>query len=258
MGERELAAAARDEAVEQDQAAVRAVGLTRSYGRAAPVRALRGVDAEFARGGFTAVMGPSGSGKSTLLHCLAGLERPDGGRVLLGGQDLGGLSERELTRLRARALGFVFQEFHLLPSLDVQENITLGRRLAGLSPDPVWLDALTASLGLAGRLRHRPGELSGGQRQRVAVARALAHRPDVVFADEPTGNLDSRSGAGVLGALRDAVAEHGRTVIMVTHDPVAAAFADRVLLLHDGRVAGELADPTPDAVLARIVRLESS
>jgi putative ABC transport system ATP-binding protein len=201
-------------------------------------------------------MGPSGSGKSTLLHCLAGLERPDAGTVTVEGQPITGLAEPALTRLRARAFGFVFQSFNLLPSLTAGENITIGQRLSGLPRDEAWHDHLVDSLGLADRLGHRPSELSGGQQQRVAVARALVHRPSVLLADEPTGNLDSRSGAGVLEALRRAASDHGQTVVMVTHDPVAAARADRVLMLRDGRVQGELADPTADSVPAWIRRLE--
>nr|WP_121180327.1 ABC transporter ATP-binding protein [Nocardiopsis sp. Huas11] len=218
--------------------------------------ALRDVDAVFPRGGFTAVMGPSGSGKSTLLHCAAGLERPDSGTVEVQGRDITRLTERELTRLRSHAFGFVFQSFHLLPALTAQENITLGQRLSGQRPDRAWLDELVRSLGLEGRLGHRPAQLSGGQQQRVAVARALLHRPSVVFADEPTGNLDSRSGERVLTALRGAASEHGRTVVMVTHDPVAAARADRVLFLRDGRIEGALDRPRPDTVLRWIERLE--
>ncbi|MFW6640836.1 ABC transporter ATP-binding protein [Nocardiopsis algeriensis] len=240
-------------------AVLRVEGLTKSYtGAGLPVHALRGVDAVFPRGGFTAVMGPSGSGKSTFLHCMAGLERPDAGSVLVEGHDITRLSERDLTRMRARAFGFVFQSFNLLPVLDAEENITLGQRLAGLPLDETWKDELVESLGLAGRLHHRPAELSGGQQQRVAVARALVHRPSVLFADEPTGNLDSRSGGQVLEALRRAVSDHGQTAVMVTHDPVAAARADRVLFLRDGGVEGELRSPTPDTVLERIVRLESA
>nr|WP_051049663.1 ABC transporter ATP-binding protein [Nocardiopsis ganjiahuensis] len=228
-------------------------GLHKSHGRKnRPVHALRGVDAVFRKGEFTAVMGPSGSGKSTFLHCAAGLERPDSGAVLTQGRDLVRLPERELTRLRARTFGFVFQSFNLLPFLTAGENITLGPRLAGLRPDPVWRDGLVRALGLTERLDHRPAELSGGQRQRVAVARALVHRPCVLFADEPTGNLDSRSSARVLDALRRTVSEHGQTVVMVTHDPVGAARADRVLFLRDGTLGEELTAPDPAAVLDRV------
>ncbi|MGW9350657.1 putative ABC transport system ATP-binding protein [Nocardiopsis flavescens] len=242
----------------RDPAALRVVGLEKTFaGGDAPVRALRSVSAAFPRGGFTAVMGPSGSGKSTLLHCAAGLERPDAGTVLVDGRDVTRLAEPALTRMRAHAFGFVFQSFNLLPALTAEENITVGQRFAGVPVDAAWRDHLVRSLGLEGRLRHRPSELSGGQQQRVAIARALVHRPRVLFADEPTGNLDSRSGERVLQALRDAVSDHGRTVVMVTHDPVAAARADRVLFLRDGAVEGELADPAADSVLAWIRRLES-
>ncbi|MEZ0166881.1 ABC transporter ATP-binding protein [Kineococcus sp. LSe6-4] len=230
--------------------AVRAEGLRRTYGRGdAVVHALAGVDVEFARGEFTAIMGPSGSGKSTLMHCLAGLDTADAGRVFLGDTELTALRDADLTRLRRERVGFVFQSFNLLPVLDATENVLLPLRLAGRSPDPAWFDDVVRRLGLTGRLHHRPHELSGGQQQRVAVARALLPRPDVVFADEPTGNLDSRSGAEVLSLLRGSVREVGQTVVMVTHDPVAASYADRVVLLADGRIAGGLANPTPDAVL---------
>ncbi|WP_159945051.1 MULTISPECIES: ABC transporter ATP-binding protein [unclassified Nocardiopsis] len=221
-----------------------AVGLALAHRRGGPpVHALRGVDAVFPRGGFTAVTGPSGSGKSTLLHCLAGLERPDAGTVLLRGREITGSAEPGLTRLRAREFGFVFQTANLLPSLTVAENITLGQRLSGLPADRAWREELVDALGLGPRLRHRPFELSGGQRQRAAVARALVHRPSVLFADEPTGQLDSRSGARVLDALRAAASVYGQTVVMVTHDPAAAARADRVLHLRDGRIAAEAAGP---------------
>ncbi|MGY1814380.1 ABC transporter ATP-binding protein [Blastococcus sp. SYSU D00820] len=231
-------------------AAVRATGLTKTYGRGeTAVHALAGVDVAFDRGAFTAIMGPSGSGKSTLMHCLAGLDAPTGGRVHLGDTELTSLRDDQLTRLRRERIGFVFQSFNLLPVLDARENIVLPMQLAGRRPDPAWFDAVIARLGLRERLRHRPSELSGGQQQRVAVARALLPRPDVVFADEPTGNLDSRSGAEVLDLLRSSVRETGQTVVMVTHDPTAAAYADRVLLLADGRVAGEIAEPTAAAVV---------
>ncbi|MGY1710929.1 ABC transporter ATP-binding protein [Geodermatophilus sp. SYSU D00758] len=242
-------------------AAVRAQGLTKTYGRGeTAVTALggregdgtAGVDVSFARGAFTAIMGPSGSGKSTLMHCLAGLDAASGGRVWLGDTDLTTLRDDELTRLRRERVGFVFQSFNLLPVLDARENIVLPVRLAGRRPDPAWFDAVVARLGLRERLGHRPHELSGGQQQRVAVARALLPRPDVVFADEPTGNLDSRAGAEVLGLLRSSARETGQTVVMVTHDPMAAAYADRVVLLADGRLAGEVDRPTADTVVAAL------
>nr|WP_231502698.1 ABC transporter ATP-binding protein [Blastococcus sp. URHD0036] len=233
--------------------AVRATGLTRTYGRGATaVHALAGVDVAFARGAFTAIMGPSGSGKSTLMHCLAGLDAPTGGQVFLGDTELTRLRDDQLTKLRRERIGFVFQSFNLLPVLDARENIVLPMQLAGRRPDPAWFDAVVARLGLRDRLRHRPAELSGGQQQRVAVARALLSRPDVVFADEPTGNLDSRSGAEVLDLLRSSVRETGQTVVMVTHDPSAAAYADRVVLLADGRLAGEIDSPTADTVLSAL------
>ncbi|MCI2239396.1 ABC transporter ATP-binding protein [Kineococcus sp. TRM81007] len=230
--------------------AVRAVGLRKTYGRGdAVVHALAGVDVEFPRGEFTAIMGPSGSGKSTLMHCLAGLDSATSGQVFLGETELTALRDAELTRLRRDRVGFVFQSFNLLPVLTAGENLVLPMQLAGRSPDRAWHDEVVDRLGLANRLRHKPSELSGGQQQRVAVGRALLPRPDVVFADEPTGNLDSRTGAEVLGLLRSSVREFGQTVVMVTHDPVAASYADRVVLLADGHLAGGLAAPTPDDVL---------
>ena len=226
-------------------AAVRATGLTKVYGSGdTAVRALDRVDVAFARGGFTAIMGPSGSGKSTLMHCLAGLDSVTEGQVLLGDTDLTRLRDDELTRLRRDRVGFVFQAFNLLPVLTARENVVLPLQLAGRRPDPAWFDAVIARLGLRERLQHRPAELSGGQQQRVAIARALLPRPDVVFADEPTGNLDSRSGAEVLDLLRSSVRETGQTVVLVTHDPTAASYADRVVLLADGRPAGEIERPT--------------
>ncbi|SNS56001.1 putative ABC transport system ATP-binding protein [Geodermatophilus saharensis] len=231
-------------------AAVRATGLTKVYGSGdTAVLALDGVDVDFARGGFTAIMGPSGSGKSTLMHCLAGLDTATSGQVFLGGTELTRLRDDELTRLRRERVGFVFQAFNLLPVLDARENVVLPMQLAGRRPDPAWFDAVIARLGLRERLRHRPAELSGGQQQRVAIARALLPRPDVVFADEPTGNLDSRAGAEVLDLLRSSVRETGQTVVMVTHDPTAASYADRVVLLADGRLAGEVERPTAASVL---------
>jgi putative ABC transport system ATP-binding protein len=237
--------------------AARTVGLTKTHGRGATaVHALRQVSLDFPAGQFTAVMGPSGSGKSTLLHCLAGLDTPTSGSVFLGDTDLAALGERELTRLRRDRIGFVFQAFNLVPTLDAAENIQLPRRLAGRRVDRAWFDRVVDTMGLRDRLSHRPAELSGGQQQRVAVARALAGRAEIVFADEPTGNLDSRSGAEVLGFLRRAVDEDGQTVLMVTHDAGAAATADRVLFLADGRVVGELASPTADGVLDALKSLD--
>ncbi|GAB3253181.1 ABC transporter ATP-binding protein [Kineococcus gypseus] len=233
--------------------AVRAEGLRKTYGRGdAAVHALAGVDVEFARGEFTAITGPSGSGKSTLMHCLAGLDTATAGRVFLGGTELTALRDRELTRLRRDRVGFVFQSFNLLPVLSAGENLVLPLQLAGRAPDRAWHDEVVTRLGLRERLRHKPSELSGGQQQRVAVGRALLPRPEVVFADEPTGNLDSRAGAEVLGLLRSAVREFGQTVVMVTHDPVAAGYADRVVLLADGRLAGGLSAPTADDVLGAL------
>jgi putative ABC transport system ATP-binding protein len=234
-------------------AAVRATGLRKAYGRGeTTVQALAGVDVAFAHGEFTAIMGPSGSGKSTLMHCLAGLDTVTTGQVWLGDTELTRLRDDELTRLRRQRIGFVFQAFNLLPMLNARDNVVLPMQLAGLRPDRRWLDDVVARLGLGDRLGHRPHELSGGQQQRVAIARALLPRPDVVFADEPTGNLDSGSGAEVLGLLRSSVRETGQTVVMVTHDPNAAAYADRVVLLADGALAGELVAPTAESVLGAL------
>jgi putative ABC transport system ATP-binding protein len=231
-------------------AAVRASGLRKTYGSGeTAVHALAGVDVAFARGRFTAIMGPSGSGKSTLMHCLAGLDTASAGQVWLGETELTSLRDDQLTIMRRERIGFVFQSFNLLPVLDAQDNILLPMQLAGQRPDRAWMDAVIGRLGLRDRLRHRPHELSGGQQQRVAVARALLPRPDVVFADEPTGNLDSSAGAEVLDLLRSSVRETGQTVVMVTHDPVAAAYADRVVLLADGRLAGEVERPTTDSII---------
>ncbi len=237
--------------------AARAEALVRVYGTGGnAVPALHGVSAEFARGQLTAIMGPSGSGKSTFLHCLAGLDSVSSGTVVIDGVDITKLSPTELTRLRAERLGFVFQSYNLLPMLTAEENIRLTARMARRRVDTAWFSVLVDALGLRDRLRHRPGELSGGQQQRVAVARALLTRPRVVFADEPTGNLDSRSTAEVLGFLRAAVDSYHQTVVMVTHDPVAASYADRVLFLADGRIVDELPAPTIDAVHARMRQME--
>ncbi len=231
--------------------AVRARELAKVYGDgASAVHALAGVDVDFAAGAFTAIMGPSGSGKSTLMHLLAGLDSASSGHAYLGETDVTTLDDDALTRLRRDRVGFVFQSFNLLPMFTAEQNITLPLELAGAKVDREWFDTLVQALGLGQRLTHRPSELSGGQQQRVAIARALITKPEVVFADEPTGNLDSRSGAEVLSFLRRSVRELGRTIIMVTHDPTAAAYADRVVLLADGRIAGDIADPTPESVLA--------
>jgi putative ABC transport system ATP-binding protein len=230
--------------------AIRSAGLRKVYGRGETgVTALREVDVSFGQGAFTAIMGPSGSGKSTLMHCLAGLDAATAGQVWLGDTELTSLNDAQLTRLRRDRIGFVFQSFNLLPVLDARANVLLPLNLAGRKPDQAWFHDVIGRLGLADRLGHRPSELSGGQQQRVAIARALLPRPDVVFADEPTGNLDSRSGAEVLSLLRSSVRETGQTVVMVTHDPVAACYADRVVLLADGRLAGEIVSPTTDSVL---------
>ncbi|MEU9145522.1 ABC transporter ATP-binding protein [Streptomyces sp. NPDC048349] len=227
--------------------------LTKTYGSGdARVVALDRVSIAFREGEFTAVMGPSGCGKSTLLHCAAGLDPVSSGSVRIGTTELSTLDDRQLTRLRRDRVGFVFQAFNLLPTLTALENITLPLTIAGRRPDRAWLDRVVSMVGLSQRLGHRPGQLSGGQQQRVAVARALVARPAIIFADEPTGNLDSRAGAEVLGFLRDSVRELGQTVVMVTHDPVAAAYADRVVFLADGRLADEMARPTADRVLDRM------
>ncbi|MFE0192057.1 ABC transporter ATP-binding protein [Streptomyces sp. NPDC058989] len=224
--------------------------LSKAYGSGdTRVVALDRVSITFRAGEFTAIMGPSGSGKSTLMHCAAGLDAFDSGSVRIGTTELGTLDDRQLTRLRRDRIGFVFQAFNLLPTLTALENITLPSTIAGRRADQQWLDRVVAMVGLSQRLGHRPAQLSGGQQQRVAVARALASRPAIVFADEPTGNLDSRSGGEVLGFLRDSVRELGQTVVMVTHDPVAAGYADRVVFLADGRLVDEMAHPSPDRVL---------
>jgi putative ABC transport system ATP-binding protein len=237
--------------------AARAVDLTKQYGSGdARVVALDAVSVEFERAAFTAIMGPSGSGKSTLLHCMAGLDAPTSGTVFIGDIDLTSLSEKQLTLLRREKVGFVFQTFNLVPTLTAAENITLPLDIAGQRPETAWFDQVVDTVGLRDRLSHRPSELSGGQQQRVAGARALVSRPEIVYADEPTGNLDSRSGAELLGFLRDAVDEHRQTIVMVTHDPTAAAYADRIVFLADGRIVNEMLEPTAQKVLDRMKSLE--
>ena len=237
--------------------AAQAVELRKVYGSGpTAVIALDGVSATFPAGEFTAIMGPSGSGKSTLMHCLAGLDAATSGEVYVGGDRLSGMSDKRLTELRRDKVGFVFQQFNLLPTLTAQENITLPLAIAGRKPDPAWFDAVVTAVNLSDRLRHRPTELSGGQQQRVACARALITRPAVVFADEPTGNLDSHSSAEVLAFLRRSVDELGQTVVMVTHEPSAAGYADRVLFLADGRIVDEMRAPTAETVLDRMKGLE--
>ena len=229
---------------------IRLRGVTRCFHLGEQrVMALDSVDLDIAAGEYLAVMGPSGSGKSTLMHCLAGLDRLTDGRVFIGGTYLDTLNDSQLTDLRRDMVGFVFQAFNLIPTLSALENITLPMDLAGRKPDEQWLETVVTTVRLADRLDHRPSELSGGQQQRVAVARALAGRPEIIFADEPTGNLDSRSGSEILNFMRSAVDELGQTIVMVTHDPVAAAWADRVVFLADGKIVNEMADPTAEAVL---------
>jgi len=238
--------------------AARAVELWKVYGKGdAAVEALRGVSVEFATGEFTAIMGPSGSGKSTLLHCMAALDAPTSGRVYIGDVDVTMLSERETTLLRRRKVGFVFQAYNLVPTLTAGENITLPVDIAGEDVDGGWFDTVVDTIGLRSRLTHRPSELSGGQQQRVAGARALVSRPEIVFADEPTGNLDSRSSAELLAFLRSAVRDHGQTIVMVTHDANAASYADRVVFIADGRIVDEMREPTADRVLDRLKSLEA-
>jgi putative ABC transport system ATP-binding protein len=233
--------------------AARAIGATKTYGKGdGAVTALDRVDVAFAAGAFTAIMGPSGSGKSTLMHCLAGLDELTSGQVLIGDVDLTTLNDRHLTLLRRDRVGFIFQAYNLVPTLTAAENITLPMDIAGRKPDDDWVAHLIDTVGLRDRLEHRPSELSGGQQQRVAAARALASKPDIVFADEPTGNLDSRASAEVLEFLRKSVAEFNQTVVMVTHDPVAASYAERVVFLADGRVVDEMSGPTADRVLDRM------
>jgi len=239
--------------VEVNDFAVAAVDVRKWYGSGeGAVHALAGFSASFPRGQFASVMGPSGSGKSTLMQCLAGLDRVGSGQVWLDSTDITGLNDKALTRLRRDRVGFVFQSYNLVATLTAKQNIVLPLELARCPVDRVWFDHVVQTLGLTDRLRHRPHELSGGQQQRVAVARALLSRPAVIFADEPTGNLDSATGAEVLGLLRTSVTELGQTVIMVTHDPVAASYADRVVLMVDGRLSGELSNPTVDTVVAAL------
>jgi putative ABC transport system ATP-binding protein len=238
--------------------AARAVRLRKVYGSGqTAVPALRDVDVEFPRGRFTAIMGPSGSGKSTLMHCMAGLDTISRGRVFIGDVDLSRLSDKQLTQLRRDRIGFIFQQFNLLPTLTAAENITLPLDIAGRRPDKKWMREVVDAVGLAPRLRHRPTELSGGQQQRVACARALVTRPDIVFADEPTGNLDSKSGAEVLGFLQASVRDFGQTIVMVTHDATAASYSDEVIFLADGRIVDSLPNPTADEVLDRMKHLDS-
>ncbi|OAK51590.1 ABC transporter ATP-binding protein [Rhodococcoides kyotonense] len=238
--------------------AASAVALSKTYGTGdTQVHALRDVSVQFARGEFTAIMGPSGSGKSTLMHCLAGLDTASSGIVTIGDTELTDLSDKQMTGLRRDRIGFVFQSFNLVPTLTALENITLPLDIAGRTPDEEWLDTVVTRLGLTDRLGHRPSQLSGGQQQRVACARALVGRPDIVFGDEPTGNLDSRSSGEVLGILRTAADEFDQTVVIVTHDPRAASYADRVVFLADGAVIDHLADPTAEAVLDRMKQLET-
>ncbi len=237
-------------------AAASAINASKIYGKGdSEVRALDDVTVEFHAGQFTAIMGPSGSGKSTLMHCLAGLDSLTSGRAFIGDVDLSGLSERQLTHLRREQVGFVFQAFNLIPTLSARENIELPMDLGDTDPDTAWVDRVIDAVGLRDRLDHKPAELSGGQQQRVAVARALASKPKIIFADEPTGNLDSKSSSDVLGFMRRAVTEFGQTIVMVTHDPNAASYADRVIFLADGKVVDEISEPTAERVLDRMKRL---
>ncbi|MFI1237767.1 ABC transporter ATP-binding protein [Nocardia sp. XZ_19_231] len=246
-----------DAAAATDIAAA-ALDLVKLYGSGdTQVKALDGVSADFAKGEFTAIMGPSGSGKSTLMHCLAGLDSASTGEVRIGDTALTGLSDKQMTALRRDRIGFVFQAFNLVPTLTALENITLPLDIAGRKPDQEWLDTVVKRLGLGDRLEHRPSELSGGQQQRVACARALVGKPEIIFGDEPTGNLDSHSSGEVLSILRASVDEFGQTVVIVTHDPRAAAYSDRVVFLADGRIVDELRDPTQDSILDRMKALET-
>jgi putative ABC transport system ATP-binding protein len=243
--------------IPEGEVVARAEGLSKVYGTGeAAVVALDDVTVEFRRGRLTAIMGPSGSGKSTLMHCMAALDAPTSGRVVIDGVDIGGLKDKALTMLRRDRLGFVFQAYNLVPTLTAQENITLPLDIAGATLDRAWFDTVVDTLGIRDRLSHRPDELSGGQQQRVACARALVSRPALVFADEPTGNLDSRASVEILAFLRRSVDEFGQSIVMVTHDPVAASYADRVLFLVDGRVVDEILDPTTLSVLERMKSFE--
>jgi putative ABC transport system ATP-binding protein len=236
--------------------ASQAVDASKVYGTGeAAVRALDHITVEFASHRYTAIMGPSGSGKSTLLHCLAGLDRLTSGHIYLGDVEISAASEKRLTLIRRDSIGFIFQSYNLIPTLDALENITLPMSLAGRKPDPAWLDHVIDIVGLRDRMTHRPNELSGGQQQRVAVARALISRPDVIFADEPTGNLDSKAGDEILTFMRQAVDDLHQTIVMVTHDPNAAGYADRVVFLADGRIVDDLPDPSADTVIDRMKRL---
>ncbi|MEV0258626.1 ABC transporter ATP-binding protein [Streptomyces sp. NPDC050732] len=238
--------------------AARATELSKVYGQGeTQVVALDRVSVDFGQGEFTAIMGPSGSGKSTLMHCVAGLDSFSSGSVRIGDTELSTLKDKQLTKLRRDKIGFIFQAFNLLPTLTALENITLPMDIAGRKPNREWVEQVIEMVGLSGRLKHRPTELSGGQQQRVAVARALASQPEIIFGDEPTGNLDSRSGAEVLGFLRNSVRDLGQTVVMVTHDPVAASYADRVIFLADGRVVDEMHRPTADGVLDRMKHFDA-
>jgi putative ABC transport system ATP-binding protein len=237
--------------------AARAVAATKTYGSGDTlVTALDALDIEFDRARFNAIMGPSGSGKSTLMHCMAGLDDLTSGQVFIGDTDLSQLSEKQLTHLRRDKVGFVFQAFNLVPTLSAFENITLPMSLAGRSPDSSWVDTVISTVGLGDRLKHRPSELSGGQQQRVAVARALASQPEIIFADEPTGNLDSNSGTEILRFMRQAVDEFDQTIVMVTHDPIAASHADRVVFLVDGRIVTDMADPSTETIIDQMKHLE--
>jgi putative ABC transport system ATP-binding protein len=240
----------------QQSAIARAIDVSKIYGSGdAEVRALDNISVEFGTGVFTAIMGPSGSGKSTLLHCLAGLDRVTSGHIYLGDVEITGSNEKQLTLIRRDRIGFVFQAYNLIPTLNAEENITLPLALAGNKPDPAWYQQIVQTVGLADRLKHRPNELSGGQQQRVAVARALVSRPEIMFADEPTGNLDSKSGSEILTFMRDAVKDLHQTIVMVTHDPIAAGYSDRVVFLADGHIVDEMPEPTADRVLDRMKSL---